>query len=110
CLSHWIAISQRASQSSKPSGAGENRRCAMAKAAVKRHTVTLSAVVQRLNRHIAKRDHIVRSPRGRGPRKDGTYFIVDFNRGRIVAEGLTTAQVEKLARELGCLEAWEEVR
>jgi hypothetical protein len=75
-----------------------------------RHGVTLSAVVQRLNRHLDKKDHIVRAPRGRGPRKDGTYFIVDFKSNKIVAEGLTAAVLEKLARQRGVLADWEEVR
>jgi len=82
----------------------------MPKEKTKRHAVSLGAVVQRLNRRLGKEDHIVRAPRGRGPRKDGTYFIVDLRRGTVVAEGLTTQQLEKIARENGVLQACEEMQ
>jgi hypothetical protein len=82
----------------------------MPKEKTKRHAVSLGAVVQRLNRRLGKEDHIVRAPRGRGPRKDGAYFIVDFKSGTVVAKGLTAAQLEKLARQRGVLSDWEEMR
>jgi hypothetical protein len=82
----------------------------MPKEKIKRHAVSLGAVVQRLNRHLDAKDHIVRAPRGRGPRKDGTYFIVDLKNGTVVAAGLTTKQLEKLARQHGVLADWEEMR
>jgi hypothetical protein len=77
---------------------------------IKRHGVSLSGLVQRLNRHLDKEDHIVRAPRGRGPRKDGTFFIVDSRHNTVVAGGLTAAQLEKYARRNGVLQAWEEVK
>jgi hypothetical protein len=68
----------------------------------KRHGVTLNAVIQRLNRYLDRKDHIVRAPRGRG-HGERTYFIVDSKHNAIVANGLTAAQLEKLARQHGVL-------
>ena len=78
-----------------------------------RHAVTLSAVVQRLNRCLGKEDHIVRTPRGAPPKhgsRERTYFIVDAKNKTVIAAGLTVAQLEKLARQRGVLADWEEVR
>jgi len=81
----------------------------MPKENTKRHAVSLGAMVQRLNRRLGQQDHIVRAPRGRG-RRHRTYFIVDFKHNTVVAEGLTAAQLENIAREHGVLADWEEVR
>jgi hypothetical protein len=75
---------------------------------VKRHAVSLSAVVQRLNRHLDAEDQIVRAPRGRG-RGERTFFLVDRKKGAVVVDGLTPAKLEELARKLKVISDWEAV-
>ena len=79
---------------------------------VRRVPVSLRAVFQRLNRALAKEGRVVKAPRGRvaAPAAEaGTYFIVDLERGAMVASGITAERLVKMAREKGALAAWEEV-
>lgn len=70
-------------------------------------TVPTRALVQRINRALRAEGKRLRSPRGRGDVDAplGRYYLVD-DRG-VVA---TNVKPEVLAREVGVLEAWEEVR
>jgi hypothetical protein len=72
--------------------------------------VQLTALIQRLNRQLkAKDQYALYTPRGRGGRGERTYFIVDLRNNTVVADKMTTAKLENMARELGVLKAWEEL-
>jgi hypothetical protein len=71
--------------------------------------VSWRTLTQRLNRRL-KRDHQqLMSPRGRSDRGQlGDYFTVSH--GRIAATHVTPETIETMARDLGVLRQWEEVR
>jgi len=66
--------------------------------------VTERALLQRVNRRLAKSGGVLR--KALSPEPLGAFFVVDTNRN-IVAN--THVDLEKLGRELGVLRSWEEV-
>jgi hypothetical protein len=69
-----------------------------------RISVSMRAVVLRINRKLVGDDQILRSPRGHAERSFGDFYIVDVRRGLLLNANV---QPEKLARELGVLHSWE---
>jgi hypothetical protein len=70
--------------------------------------VTLSALIARINRALAKDDRTLRKNR-HGPYMErfGDYYIVDTQRNFVVFEN--AGSPEELGRELGVLKPWEKV-
>jgi hypothetical protein len=69
--------------------------------------VTPRAVIQRINRKLKPDDRMLRTARSPRVEQDlGRYFIVNFNRNRIVEQHV---DLEDLGRELGVLAAYEHV-
>jgi hypothetical protein len=67
--------------------------------------VTTRALVQRINRKLARDEKQLRAYRGgRWETTLGRYYVVDVNRNAIVD---TDVNLETLARELDALRAWE---
>jgi len=79
-----------------------------------RAPVTERALMQRLNRALAKEGRLLRTQRSvdyRGRRlyrspELGRFFVVDVNRSIVVDKKV---DLEELGRELGVLNAWEDV-
>jgi hypothetical protein len=71
------------------------------------------SMLARLNRHLAKENQEVKPVRLRNAADraaSGAYFIIDTKKNAAIATHLSTADIEKMAREAGVLEDWEEVR
>jgi hypothetical protein len=70
--------------------------------------VTTRALVQRINRLLAKDDQMLKKTRekSRWFSETGEYFIINFNQNAIVAKHV---DLEKLGRELGALKDYEEI-
>jgi hypothetical protein len=64
------------------------------------------ALVQRINRALKPKGQMLKTARGRAVASAGRYFVTDFRRGVVVGQRVDP---EALARELGCLAAWEHV-
>jgi len=78
--------------------------------AVRRAAVTMRAMLQRLNRRLAKEHKMVKRPRGRGDNPHlGRFFVVDTSSKLVVDTKVSPKRLEEMARQLGCLAAWEEV-
>ena len=72
--------------------------------------ITLSELLQRLNRNIMNALRQLRKSRGTHTRISlGEYRILDINRGFLVEPHTAVSRMEKIARELGLLQTWEEV-
>jgi hypothetical protein len=70
--------------------------------------VSETALLQRIKRKLAQEGEQLRATRGERWRGDlGDCYIVDKSRNTITAQHV---EPEKLGRELGVLQAWEEVR
>ena len=85
----------------------------MTKANLPKVPISMRALMQRLNRALAKQDEQLRRtapPRGEGFSQQwldcGDYFIVN-TRGNYLAQ--KSVNVEKLGRSLGVLREWESV-
>lgn len=63
--------------------------------------ITRRALVQRINRHLRKRNEALRGTRGPNT---GEYYRVDTNRNVLIEERVA---LEKLGRELGVLAPYE---
>lgn len=69
--------------------------------------VSMRAVFRRINRKLAVKGQILKATRGRKLKLDcGDYYILDLS-GNVMD---TDIDPEKLARKLGVLKDWEEVR
>jgi hypothetical protein len=65
--------------------------------------ITKRALVQRINRHLRKRNEALRGKRGGNT---GEYYLVDFTRNTLIDDSVG---IEKLGRELGILKPYERV-
>ena len=74
----------------------------------RRVAVTLRALLQRLNRKMEKEGKIIKAPRGRGPHHG--HFVIDKKRGEVVTIDLDEEKLVAMARAVGVIEPWEEVR
>jgi hypothetical protein len=80
----------------------------MAKKSIK-ITVTMKTLRTRLNRRLEEDDQAIRSPLGRTDRTElGDDFLI--REGAIVETHLSRERIEQMARDLGVLRPWEEVR
>jgi hypothetical protein len=68
--------------------------------------ITFRALQQRLNRHLAKSDAILKKARGRYATQVGAWYVVN---GRVNRVEQCHVEPVALARELGVLAAWETV-
>jgi hypothetical protein len=76
-------------------------------AATKKVPVTMRAVIQRLNRHLAHRDEKLKAYRGERDRFNmGDYYIIDVSENVVLVKDVDP---EQKAREAGVLKAWEKV-
>jgi hypothetical protein len=67
--------------------------------------ITERALIQRINRALAKEGQILRAARGERSRAElGDYYIVDLSRNTVEAQHCDPI---KLGKELGVLQAWE---
>jgi len=66
--------------------------------------ITVRALVQRINRALAKEDQKVRSTRGR----NGAYYLINAERNVVITEP-GHLDLEALGRELGVLDRFEYV-
>jgi hypothetical protein len=79
----------------------------MAKTKKMRAPVSLRAVIQRINRKL-RPDKTLKASRGEPARLDvGAFYVVDHRTNAIQQRDV---DLEALARELGVLKPWEEVR
>jgi hypothetical protein len=70
--------------------------------------VSMRAVIQRINRKLSPRLEALKTTRGDRWRPElGDYYLLDLNRNCIIGKDVNP---EKMAREIGVLEPWEEVR
>ncbi len=69
-------------------------------------TLTIGAVIKRINRKLAHENEMLRTARGNFEPSLGSYYVVDLHTNSIVA---THADPEKLARELKVIGSWEKV-
>lgn len=72
----------------------------------KKVKISERAMVQRINRALAKEDQKLRKGRGRWASDLGEYYVVDIRQNAVVASNV---DVGKLAKDLGCLAGYEEV-
>jgi hypothetical protein len=75
----------------------------------KRTTIPVSerALIQRINRVLAKEDQVLKATRGMQASLDlGRYFILDCRANFVLDKHL---DLKALGRKLGCLRAWERV-
>jgi hypothetical protein len=63
--------------------------------------ITKRALVQRINRHLRKRNEALRGKRGPNT---GEYYLVDFTRNALIQDGVS---IDKLGRELNVLKPYE---
>lgn len=71
--------------------------------------VTMRSVIQRINRKLAREGKFLKATRGARLRSSlGNYVVIERYRG-MQGIGDTKVNPEKLARELGVLQPWEEV-
>jgi hypothetical protein len=68
--------------------------------------VTMRALIQRINRKLAKEDFGPPGEQLRKSKRSGVYYIINF-RGNYVTH--MDVDVEGLGRELGVLREWEQV-
>jgi hypothetical protein len=69
--------------------------------------VSMRALVQRINRALAKSDRILKIARGARARFDlGEFFVIDLENRFVVAKFVDPV---KWARELGVLQSWEKL-
>lgn len=62
-------------------------------------------VLQRVNRALEKKHHQIRKNRSFETHAEwGRYYRLDLTKGAVIGKNVN---LEKLARDLGCLEAWE---
>jgi hypothetical protein len=70
--------------------------------------VTTRALIQRINRRLAKDERILKTARSqRTEQSVGKFFVVDLARNYIVEQDV---HPETLGRELGVLDKWERVQ
>jgi hypothetical protein len=69
--------------------------------------VNLTALVQRINHALAKDGKVMK--KARGPSELGRY-VLDTNRNVVIDHAMTPQRIERLARDLGVLADFEEVR
>ncbi len=70
--------------------------------------VSMRALIQRINRKLKPELEALKITRGNQWRPElGDYYVVDLNRNSIIRKDVDP---EKIARELGVLRDWEEVR
>jgi len=63
------------------------------------------AFLQRLNRHLSKDGKTVYKLK-----QQDAYYILDTKRNQVVNAQLNATKLERMARDLGLVQAWEEVR
>jgi hypothetical protein len=69
--------------------------------------VTMRALIQRINRKLAKENEALKATRGESARQQiGDYHIIDVSRNFLVQFHVDP---EALGRDLGVLRAWESV-
>jgi hypothetical protein len=69
--------------------------------------ITVRALVQRINRKLAKQSEKLIKARGQAARANlGDWYVVNTDKKTMV---LSRVDPEKLARKLGVLEGWEQV-
>jgi hypothetical protein len=69
--------------------------------------VTVRAIVQRINRALAKKGEQLRASRGDQARTElGDYYVIDLHRNTLV---LYRVNLDALGRKLGVLRPWERV-
>ena len=69
--------------------------------------VSVRALIQRINRNLAKDQKQLKSTRGDRWRNElGDYYIIDENLNAVIEKHVT---LEVLGRDLCCLSAWEAV-
>jgi hypothetical protein len=67
--------------------------------------VTIRALLQRINRSLAKNDQILKATRGTQMRRDaGEFFILDLSRNEVLTKDVDP---QVLGRELGVLKDYE---
>lgn len=66
--------------------------------------VTRRALIQRVNRVLAKDGQAVKATRGRAAESLGCYFRLDIKHKTVLARNVN---LEQLGRELGALRGWE---
>jgi hypothetical protein len=72
-----------------------------------KRTVTLSALIKRINRKLAHEGEAFRTSRGKYPPTDlGRYYILNIHHNSLVAGD---CDPKNLGRELGVLGTWEAV-
>lgn len=75
-----------------------------------RHIISRGALIQRLNRHLAKDGERVRKSRGAKNISDlGDYYIVDANKEVVIYPHLRFSDLVAMARDAGLLAGSEEV-
>jgi hypothetical protein len=67
---------------------------------MKKKTITMRALTQRLNRALAKKGQKLEGD------KSGAYSLIDVKKSSVIAE---SADLNKLAEELNVLKPWEHV-
>ena len=69
--------------------------------------VTVRALVQRINRNLAKDGRALHAARGERARLDvGDFYVIDVSVNGVVK---TNVDPEAMGREMGVLQAWERV-
>lgn len=72
--------------------------------------ITVSALIQRLNRNLMGALRQLRKSRGSHTRITlGDYCMPDINHNFVVMAHTTVERMEEIARQLGLLQKWEEV-
>ena len=71
--------------------------------------VTTRALIQRINRALAKEDEMLRKSSKRAVADLGEYYIVDVSRNAVGRHGFNHGDLEPLARELGVMSDFEKL-
>jgi hypothetical protein len=71
----------------------------------KRISVNWIAFMQRLNRHLGKEGKSVMKVR-----QQDDYYILDTEKNELIKTKLSASKLEQMARDLGLIQAWEEVQ
>lgn len=79
----------------------------MPKKAAPKVSVSERALTQRINRKLKQDGEVLRRATAANAASIGDYFIVDLTRNSIASQRVNP---ERLARELGVLKPWEELR
>lgn len=81
----------------------------MAKRTGPKVAVSRRALIQRINRVLAKNDEALKARRGGRRQIDGDYFIVNVARNWMVQEHVWERDLEALGREMEVLAGYEEL-